>query len=547
MVVAFFVVFGFVAAGVYAAQRPRSKPPKVVAAETPSWALEADPGEAESTSTPRSRSAARPERGAVTLDEVITPEQVRVANTTPCAAKPAHIVNVRDFGARGDGLSDDSVPIQRANNAVSIGGGRVVFPPGLYRVYNVQQSSCVEFRGEGGATLIHPDGTSPRDVIKSRITRTSGSIDLNSRVLRVASTSGIRRGAVVAIRGAGGRSRIQRTTLEANAPPYVNSIAVRTTKGMNRTSTNYLFLENEIVSYKGIWQNRLTNVKRGLLGTRQVNHQSGSVVAQAQRRYAVVVAVSGKRVILDSVSRSALRDTEVEIGSVGMTVDGLTIDGNRRTPGSTATNPFPLRYDLARWVSVRNSTIRNGDHGGIALREGTRDSVIEGNTLSDHGDPSRGLGAGVWLFQGATRNVVRENSIYGRTFIGVMIDDRSVYASEYDAESNGNTIADNTIDIDSFSPRLNAGVVISGSRETMVRGNTMGHSTTGIMVGEWDQGNVVSPTVLNHVIGNTFDTHKAGVVVSGSDNEFVRNLIRHADQAVDDSGRRNRFIDNRFE
>lgn len=44
------------------------------------------------------------------------------------------VFNVKGFGAKGDGLSDDTVAIQRALTAASIAGGTVYFPPGVYLI-----------------------------------------------------------------------------------------------------------------------------------------------------------------------------------------------------------------------------------------------------------------------------------------------------------------------------------------------------------------------------------------------------------------------------
>ena len=43
-----------------------------------------------------------------------------------------HYIDVRDFGARGDGITFDLPAIQRAINAAGRSGGIVVFPEGTY-------------------------------------------------------------------------------------------------------------------------------------------------------------------------------------------------------------------------------------------------------------------------------------------------------------------------------------------------------------------------------------------------------------------------------
>lgn len=61
-------------------------------------------------------------------------------------------VNVRAFGAVGDGVADDSVAIQNAINSVPANGGEVYFPPGTYLVNTTITSTApsLSLRGAGG-------------------------------------------------------------------------------------------------------------------------------------------------------------------------------------------------------------------------------------------------------------------------------------------------------------------------------------------------------------------------------------------------------------
>lgn len=63
------------------------------------------------------------------------------AATTP--TKAAGDYHVRDFGARGDGRSDDSAAIQAAIDQCARTGGRVVFTPGEYRTATIRLRSHV--------------------------------------------------------------------------------------------------------------------------------------------------------------------------------------------------------------------------------------------------------------------------------------------------------------------------------------------------------------------------------------------------------------------
>lgn len=72
--------------------------------------------------------------------------------------------NVRDYGALGDGVTDDRAAIQAASNAcTAAGGGIVFFPAGHYMIYQtpVKPTSNVMYMGTGDASIIEQTGLQP--------------------------------------------------------------------------------------------------------------------------------------------------------------------------------------------------------------------------------------------------------------------------------------------------------------------------------------------------------------------------------------------------
>jgi pectate lyase-like protein len=71
------------------------------------------------------------------------------------AERPGKVINVRDFGAKGDGRSDDTKPIQAAIDAAAK-GATIKFPPGDYSVANlvVKNRAGLSFEGDGRSSVI---------------------------------------------------------------------------------------------------------------------------------------------------------------------------------------------------------------------------------------------------------------------------------------------------------------------------------------------------------------------------------------------------------
>lgn len=449
--------------------------------------------------------------------------------------------SVRDYGAAGDGFTNDTTAIQRANNAVAAsGGGTVFFPAGVYIAAGVRQDSNVEFSGAGNATLKHPDGVSGRNIVESRVWAKKGWIVEGSSLLWMSDTTGVVPGAIVGVLGAGGASPVQTSTLSVPLTAVDPRLSVAQGNGW-ALGPNYLLIDDEIVSYSAREYRTFTNLKRGVFGTGAGPHGKGARVSQLRALYARVVSVGNGWAQLDGVAVQGVQATNVFVGSINMTVRGLSLDGSK-VPGGSTSNPFPLKYKLARWVTIEGNTIRNGDHGAISLDQGTSESSVTNNVLVDNGMPSARLGSAIWLYRGASDNVVGNNEIYGDSQDGVMVDDRSESATEWDAPANRNLILGNRIDIPP-APR-STGIWAVGSEDNVIEGNEIRSSERGISVTVSTQGTNPASARSTVVRSNVLTGHATGLWVTGSNNWFERNQIAATNRPIFARGSGNQYIEN---
>lgn len=67
------------------------------------------------------------------------------------------IVSVQEFGAIGNGVADDAAAIQAAINSLTAAGGKVLFPPGNYRVTaTLNVNKPVHLLGSGSGSVYQP-------------------------------------------------------------------------------------------------------------------------------------------------------------------------------------------------------------------------------------------------------------------------------------------------------------------------------------------------------------------------------------------------------
>lgn len=448
--------------------------------------------------------------------------------------------NVRDYGAVGNGVTDDSAAIQRADNYVAgQGGGTVYFPAGTYKAVNVKQDNNVALVGTSGAVLKHPDGVNKNAIVSGRVTKTAGTVVEGSNRVRVKVATRFVPGAVVGVTAAGGGSDVQWGNLSWPILAGMGSVVFQDTKGWPRAGLTYILIEDEIISYNGINGNTAQNVHRGVLGSTAIGHAKGQRISLLQTLFAKVTSVNGLDVYLDRPAVQAVAGSYVNVGSINLTVRDLTLDGNKRAAGSASTNPMPLMYNLARYVTIQNNTIVRGDHGAVSFDEGTADSTISGNTLTDNGTPSAKLGSAIWLFRSSGGNVVQDNTINGDSYLGITVDDRSESATGSDGPSNSNVIFRNHIDIPASD--ANAAILVAGSDDTEVAENVVSNAESGIAVLASTQGYRPADSERTVTHDNQLNSHQLGLWVTGSYNTFERNAMTEVVRDVFDAGQGNSY------
>src|SRR5471032_3341923 len=83
------------------------------------------------------------------------PAPPQVSVPISLAGWPTHEFNVRDFGAKGDGVAVDTPAINQAIDAAAAAGGGIVrLPSGTYLSYTVRLRSNITLRLEKGAVLL---------------------------------------------------------------------------------------------------------------------------------------------------------------------------------------------------------------------------------------------------------------------------------------------------------------------------------------------------------------------------------------------------------
>jgi hypothetical protein len=148
-----------------------------------------------------------PGTSASSTDQMTYNEGSTGAVTRVLTSRLQDYVSVKDFGAVGDGVADDTAAIGLALDAVGASGGVLVFPPGRYLItsgINKRFADGVTVSIQGYGAVIDASSVSSLNVIQlggQRVSSTAlgANVSKNSDTFTVASASGITPGRILLI------------------------------------------------------------------------------------------------------------------------------------------------------------------------------------------------------------------------------------------------------------------------------------------------------------------------------------------------------------
>lgn len=188
---------------------------------------------------------------SATIDAASATQVTALGSVTPrsFAVRFAEIFNVKDYGAVGDGITDDSAAIQAAVTAINSSiGGSVYFPAGTYAFSDgyVTPKSNVRFFGDGGASILQKLSAATTDyIIKSSTAATSNVLIENLAFSNLRSSASGTQG-MLNFDGGTYANIVVRNNIFSGAAAYCDSCFFKAAAG--KTLTNIEFSNNIVNS-----------------------------------------------------------------------------------------------------------------------------------------------------------------------------------------------------------------------------------------------------------------------------------------------------------
>jgi parallel beta-helix repeat protein len=347
--------------------------------------------------------------------------------TGNCAPDPTSKLtkNVKDYGAKGDGTTDDTAAIQAAVNAVAGTGGTVLIPDGTYLVNAVVQNS-MGIRLGSSMTLSLSSGA---------VLQAKPNASANYAILAVYNASNVN---IV-----GGSLLGERNAHQGTSGEYGNGISI--------TNSQHVVIQG--VTASECWGDGFY-----VTGNASSDVTLCGVVADHNRRQGLTITSGTRILVQNSIFRNSAgvspeRGIDIEPNS-GDAIDGVLITGCTLTnnagggfqcgtvaSNATATNlvfdqntvygnglnpvgtsdQFAVKVTTFSGTQITNNQVSNNVGGGILVDSAT-DTLVQGNTVTGSLQVSGNAyftGVGIEIEGDCSGSTITQNTVTGNAGAGI--------------------------------------------------------------------------------------------------------------------------------
>jgi nitrous oxidase accessory protein NosD len=340
---------------------------------------------------------------------------------SPSSVSTGHYVNVRDFGAKADGETDDTKAVQAAADSL-VSGGILFFPTGSYALTQVRIQSNTWVLGAGGGSVLVSRSKVPVRGVITNADQVTGNVHLRVSNITIQRTVAL---------ATDFNDHVFFKNSSFICIEDTTQLGVATDGGSNKAIT----LEG--CQYGWIVRNYCKNIGDNCIavnwnGSRQSGYHTiaNNTTEVGSWTHSHIVATSDHTKILDNVFIGGTFGVEL-----GNDVDSVTVRGNECIGCGVFISPSGSNFEISENTALdpgrgsiyvnsafgptRGHVIRNNNVTTIYCNgAGNRfeDVLIEGNKV--HGNLSIGDGSGI-VVQSVENALVRNNTCHGHARFGV--------------------------------------------------------------------------------------------------------------------------------
>lgn len=367
-------------------------------------------------------------------------------------AKNELVLNVKDYGATGDGSTNDTAAIQATISAAGASGAIIFFPPGTYMTTGITINGGGNFTlsGAGAASIIKIVANNSNNVIRIENCTKFSVLDLTLDCNRANNTLG--------------------TDEDLQCSIHLVSSSAFMLRGLRLLNSH------------------MSGIRAGLFNTDAGGCTDGVIT----NCYVNLGVTADQGIGIWHSQRVSVTNCTVQQGGWGGIVltrsDNCTVAGNvcyNNNYVISGGGGHGIALEGARWSTVTGNTCYGNEVNGIHLEVDPQTSAryVEGCTIT--GNVTHGNVHGIFLGKTAS-NIVADNIVYNNTQAGLLVaedttdctveantckdnDEQGIWVKGNDCHVHNNDVENNA----------NQGIVVQLTARTSVTGNQCKSNTLG--------------------------------------------------------------------